>query len=54
MGKVRLYGFAASALGPLIGRWRLWQPKLRRTHISVASMKRHARKRRNVRARSAK
>lgn len=32
----------------------LWQPKLRNTRITVAAMKRHARTRRNVRARSAK
>jgi hypothetical protein len=36
------------------GPARPWRTKLRNRHISVAAMKRHARKRRNVRARQSK
>jgi hypothetical protein len=36
------------------GPARPWRPKLRNRHVSVAAMKRHARKRRNVRARQSK
>lgn len=34
--------------------WSPWRPKLRCTHVTVAAMRRHARKRRNVRARQSK
>jgi hypothetical protein len=64
MSSTRQWLMAAAMLGAMagpgmqhvgdFGGYRPWRPKLKHRHVSVAAMKRHARKRRNVRARSAK
>lgn len=53
MGALAL-GLAPQQDNPFIGAPRPYRTKLRNTYVSVAAMKRHARKTRNARARSAK